>query len=106
MKFNVKIIASKGGNLCGQDKLSVEACAKCQGQYLYNDELKDVYYDPEDLTRHYFNIPGMSLPPCRYCGDIQWVFDEARPDAQQVQSGPWAWALVSRVFTFSDEPQE
>lgn len=100
--YNVKLIASKGGNLCGQDKLSIEACSECQGQYLYNQELNDVYYDPEDLSRHFFKIAGLDLPPCRYCGALRWQFAIAAPDQAQVQSGPWAWTLKSRVFTFDD----
>ena len=83
----------------------MQACASCQGQYLFNAEVKDVYYDPEDLARHFFKIPGMQLPPCRYCGELNWQFASAAPDHQQVQAGPWAWALQSRSFTFdgSDE---
>ncbi len=102
LTFNHTIIAERGGNLCGEDRFSVEACGACQGQYLFNQELKDVYFDPEDLARHFFKIPGMDLPPCGYCGAVIWDFAEISPDQASAQAGPWAWALKSRVFNFSD----
>ena len=78
----------------------MESCASCQGQYLYNAELNDVYFDSADLSRHFFKIPGMQLPPCRYCGDLRWEFSAVPPDKAAVQAGVWAWVLVSRTFTF------
>ena len=53
-------------------------------EYLFNQEVKDVYYDPEDLSRHYFKIPGIDLPPCRYCGAIGWDFSSTPPDQAAV----------------------
>jgi hypothetical protein len=101
--FDVEIILNRGGNVCGLDRFSVEVCSLCQGQYLYNDELKDVYFDPEDMSRHFFKIEGMDLPPCRYCGSLKWQFAEKQPEQATVQAGPWAWVLKSRVFTFDSE---
>lgn len=102
MDFNLTLIAERGGNLCGQDRFSIESCANCQGQYLCNAELHDVYYDPDDLSRHFFDLAGMRLPPCRYCGDLQWQFSALPVGQATVQSGPWAWVLASRSFTFDD----
>lgn len=102
MNFNIDIISRRGGNLCGEDDLSIQACAHCQGQYLFNQAVNDVYYDPEDLARHFFKIPGMDLPPCRYCGALHWEFAAPAPDQHIAQSGPWAWALASRVFKFDE----
>ena len=102
MQFNIGLIPSKGGNLCGEDKLSVQACSECQGQYRFNKELNDVYYHAEELSRHFFKIPGLDLPPCRYCGALHWQFSATAPDQQQVQIGAWAWVFKSRVFTFDD----
>lgn len=101
MDFNLALIAERGGNLCGEDRLSIESCGSCQGQYLFNAELNDVYYDAEDLSRHFFKLAGMRLPPCRYCGDLQWQFSAQPVEQAMVQSGPWAWTLASRSFTFS-----
>ena len=100
--FNHALLVERGANVCGVDRFSIESCAQCQGQYLFNAELKDVYYDAEDLTRHFFKIPGMDLPPCRYCGSLSWEFGLA-PDRVAIQSGPWAWVLASREFTFSSD---
>lgn len=102
LTFDVEIISDRGGNICGSDRFSIEACSQCQGQYLYNDELKDVYFDPEDMSRHFFKIEGMDLPPCRYCGGLNWQFSPNLPGQAVVQTGPWAWVLKSRVFTFDD----
>lgn len=102
LKFDHPLIAERGGNLCGEDRFSIESCNRCQGHYLYNDELKDVYYDPEDLGRHFFKIPAMRIPPCRHCGAIEWDFADAVIDQATAQSGPWGWSLASRVFTFTD----
>ena len=98
--FNHEAIAERGGNLCGEDRFSIEACEQCQGHYLFNQELNDVYYDSEDLNRRFFKIPGITLPPCRYCGALNWQFARVAPDQTAAQLGPWAWALQSRRFTF------
>ncbi len=101
MEFNHKLIGERGGNLCGEDHFSIETCAECQGQYLFNRELNDVYYDPEDLGRHFFKIAGIRLPPCRYCGAIDWQFTGHGLDQACAQSGTCAWAFQSRCFSFS-----
>ena len=90
---DLQLLAARGANLCGEDKFDVVCCNNCQGQYLYNLELKDVYYDPADLKRRFFKIPGMQLPPCRYCGAVNWQFSEQGPDEVAILSGCWAWAL-------------
>lgn len=101
IEFNLQLIGERGGNLCGDDRFSIQSCEYCQGQYLYNAELCDVYYDAEDLTRHFFKIAGIKLPPCRYCGALNWQFSSLCVDQISVQTGPWAWALQSRSFTFN-----
>ena len=101
MEFNCALIGERGGNLCGEDRFTIEACAECQGQYLFNRVLNDVYYDPDDLTRRYFRIPGLTLPPCRYCGAIALQFSDTAPDRAAAQTGPWAWTLQSRQFSFA-----
>ncbi|WP_101759980.1 hypothetical protein [Oceanicoccus sp. KOV_DT_Chl] len=100
LEFNFALLAERGANLCGADRLRIESCNQCQGQYLFNAELNDVYYDAEDLTRHFFKIAAMDLPPCRYCGHPSWDFGVV-PDRVAVQSGPWAWTLLSRQFIFA-----
>lgn len=100
VEFNHPLIGERGGNLCGEDQFSIEACDSCQGQYLFNCELKDVYYDSEDLSRHFFKHPALSLPPCRYCGQLDWQFALPAPDQPSAQSGPWAWTLTTRSFSF------
>jgi hypothetical protein len=100
VQFNLALLAEKGANLCGEDRFSIEMCERCDGQYLYNDELKDVYFDPDDLARRFFKLAAMPLPPCRYCGALDWQF-QARPDAMLVQAGPWACLLTGRQYTFS-----
>ena len=102
LEFNHALIGQRGGNLCGDDCFSIESCAQCQGQYLFNRELNDVYYDAEDLSRHFFKVAGLSLPPCRYCGAVAWQFAGTPPDRATAQTGPWAWALQSRRFSFND----
>lgn len=91
--FNACIIEQQGGNVCGQDRFSVVACEHCRTHYLYNDELKDIYYDPDDLSRRFFNIKGMDLPPCSGCGSISWRFSDHQPADVEVQLGIWGWAL-------------
>lgn len=99
--FNHQLIAERGGNLCGQDRFSIEMCAACQGQYLFNWELNDVYYDADDLSRHFFKVAGIDLPPCRYCGALNMQFSALQVDQASAQSGPWAWTLISRHFCFN-----
>ena len=93
LTFDHEIIKERGGNLCGDDRFSIEACAKCQGQYLYNNELKDIYYDPFDLSRRFFNIEGIPLPPCGYCGALNWEFVMTPLEYASARIGPWGWAL-------------
>jgi len=94
MIFNTSLIDELGGNLCGEDRLSIQACNQCQGQYLFNAELNDVYFDPADLSKHFFKIPAISLPPCRYCGAINWDFSSVDLDKVSILSGPWGWVLT------------
>ena len=102
VRVDSELVARRGGNVCGADRFSVEACGHCHGHYLFNAELNDVYFDPEDLGRRYFRLECISLPPCRYCGALQWDFAAEPPAQNEVQSGPWRWVLKSREFTFSE----
>ena len=98
--FNLELIADRGGNLSGYDKFSIEACDRCGGHYLYNAELRDVYYDDEDLSRRFFRVAGLALPPCSYCGALEWQFSLSSPDRASAQSGPWGFVLTRRQFVF------
>ncbi len=93
-------LAERGANLCGEDHFFVRSCSLCQGQYLYNREVNDVYFDPDDLGRHFFDIEGLPLPPCRYCGNINWSFSSQPPDLLAIQAGVWGWVLKRHSFTF------
>ena len=104
LQFNHRIIDQHGGNCCGEDRFTIVSCAECQGQYLFNRALNDIYYDPENLSRRFFKIEGIT-PPCGYCGAVSWQFAEPGPNEAAVYSGPWAWVL-SRSFTFSADHED
>ncbi len=103
MPFDHALLARRGANLCGADDFQIVACASCQGHYLYNGELKDVYYAPGDLQRRFFRIAAIALPPCHYCGAIDWQISAAPVEHSAAQSGPWGWAIAGGVFEFKDD---
>lgn len=91
--FDHDEIAARGGNLCGEDAFAIGVCGKCSSQYLYNQVLHDVYFDPTDLQRRFFKIEGMALPPCRGCGQLGWELLTDTLEPVEQLTGPWAWAL-------------
>jgi len=99
--FDEYLIAEQGGNCCGQDRFTVISCASCQGHYLFNEELNDLYYDPRDLRRRFFKIPGMNPPPCTYCGDIDWQFSDQQLNIVAIKTGPWGWLLDDSEIDFT-----
>ena len=93
LNFNASLISQRGGNACGEDLFVVVACEHCRSHYLYNEVLRDIYYDPDDLSRRFFRIVGMDLPPCRACGSLNWQFSEHELTDVEIKLGAWAWAL-------------
>lgn len=92
MKLDLELLAARGANLCGEDKLEIRACASCDRHYLYNGMLKDLYYDPFNLAKHYFVVKGMDLPPCAGCGELHWKLTEPVPEAEAIV-GAWGWLI-------------
>ena len=79
----------------GDDDFEIVACTTCGCQYLYNDEVLQLYYDPNDLQKVYFYFDGEDIPPCRECGTQNWSYEELNADDEvKVASGPWSWTLT------------
>ena len=94
LEFDTDLLAKAGANLCGDDRFTVICCARCEGQYLFNQELNDIYYDPDNLQRRFFRLPGISMPSCRYCGEVGWQASDEIIDKASVQVGPWSAFLL------------
>lgn len=94
MEFDIEAIEKRGGNLCGADRFVMVCCSECRTHYLFNLELNDVYYDPQDLKRRFFKLSGMRLPPCAGCGALEWEFAPEALSEMEVQVGPWSWVLA------------
>ena len=92
---NHDAIKGRGGSpYDDDDDFEIVSCVNCGCQYLYNSEVLQLYYDPEDLRMRYLAVEGEDLPSCRQCGTPDFEFLELNPDDKsKVQSGPWAWAL-------------
>ena len=91
---NHDAIRARGGSVYDDDDFEIVACVHCGCQYLFNSEVLQLYYDPEDLGLVYLAIEGKDIPPCRQCGTRQFDFAELNADdISKVQSGPWSWAL-------------
>lgn len=91
---NLAGIQARGGGVYGDDDFEIVACVSCGCQYLYNAEVLELYYDPQDLSVRYLNAEGENVPPCRRCGAEGWDFEELEADdGAKVASGPWSWAL-------------
>ena len=91
---NLAGIQARGGGVHGDDDFEIVACVGCGCQYLYNSEVLELYYDPQDLSVRYLNAEGVNVPPCRRCGAEGWDFEELEADdGARVASGPWSWAL-------------
>ena len=95
MIHNTAEIKARGGAVFDDDDFEIVACASCGCQYLYNSEVLQLYYDPNDLQKVYLYIDGADIPPCRECGTQNWTYDELSADDEAiVKSGPWSWALT------------
>ena len=87
-------IQARGGGVYGDDDFEIVACVNCGCQYLYNSEVLELYYDPQDLRARYLTAEGERIAPCRQCGTEDWNFEElSATDKAWVESGPWSWAL-------------
>jgi predicted nucleic-acid-binding Zn-ribbon protein len=91
---NHKEIAARGGNVGGDDDFVVLACINCHYQFLYNEEVLDIYYYPNELasSRHLY-IDGNVLPPCPGCGSQNFDTENLDTNSPLVKQGPWAWAI-------------
>ena len=51
---NHKEIAERGGSVSSDDDFVVVACVNCSYQFLYNEEVLEMYYFPNELasSRH------------------------------------------------------
>lgn len=83
------VIGERGGDLCGEDAFVVVACSACGRQYLYNEEILDMYPDPADLRKRYKH--GESFP-CVGCDRTSWEEVALDTDSEAVTNGPWVWA--------------
>lgn len=84
-------IQRRGGQPTSDSDFVVVACASCGHQYLYDEELLQLYIDPEDLSVRYLN-GGKEWPNCSGCSAAHWDFSELDAESHEVAKGPWAWA--------------
>ena len=93
--FDLAAIKRRGGFLCGNDDFAIVRCTFCRCQYLYNEEVLQLYLDPNDLSRRALYDQCEDMPPCRDCGLRDWDIEESpQDDLTGVADGPWAWALI------------
>lgn len=89
--IDIDLLKLRGANLCGDDKFDIVSADCCQQHYLFNVELKDIYFDPFDLSKRFFFVPALVLPPCAACGALNW---QPRLDAlslSEKMTGCWGW---------------
>lgn len=90
---NFHEIVARGGGTYGNDGFIIEACTSCGYQFLYNDEVWEIYFLPNDLANsHYDYVQGNQLPPCPGCGTCDFK-TETLNDEILIKQGPWAWAV-------------
>lgn len=78
----------RGGWVYPDCDFVVCACKQCGQQYLYDEEIDYIYWDPEDLQIRF--APYEPCPPCSRCGeDLYIIYLEA--DSPEVVEGPWSW---------------
>jgi hypothetical protein len=96
MDFDLELLRVRGANLCEADRFDIRACCSCGRHYLFNNELKDVYYDPFNLTKRFFYIDSIALPPCAGCGDIDWALSAPVPLVESLL-GIWGWLHIEQT---------
>lgn len=89
--IDIELLKLRGANLCGADKFDVVAADCCQHHYLFNAELNDIYFDPFDLSKRFFYIKAIALPPCTACGAIDWKPQCDSLSLTEKLSGSWGW---------------
>ena len=83
-------IERRGGLVVSNSAFVVVACTSCARQYLYDEELLQLYVKPADLAVRHLNACGEPLD-CLGCGAAEWDFIELDSESIEVAGGPWAW---------------
>ena len=85
-------IQRRGFQLCGNDDFQMVKCVLCGCQYLEEEEIGLIFFDPTDLSRTVFDFVGEERPPCRGCGAQDWLTEwMSAGEELAVRNGDWAW---------------
>jgi hypothetical protein len=75
-------------------------CQHCGCLYVLDDELRRLFYKPNDLYFNFYVVPDGNGTvrryeyPCRCCDDANWDFDIVDMDEKEsVSKSEWNWAL-------------
>lgn len=90
---NFREITNRGGVTCSDSGFVIVLSKCCKRQWLYDEEILHLYPDASDLSKVIFNAEGHSPDQCPSCGAPDWDFGDALIDRDEIEHGPWAWAL-------------
>lgn len=90
---NTQEIAARGGHVLGDDDFVVVVSNCCGRQWLYDEEVLRLFTDPADLSQPILNIEGEAPETCPSCGEKGWNFGNSLSSHDDVEAGPWSWAL-------------
>ena len=93
LSINDTLFEKNGGIVCGDDDFVLVTLSCCGCQCLYNEEILDLYIDPENLTKRYFLSSTEPTPKCLNCGSTDWEFSNYGLNIETVKKSRWAWLL-------------
>ncbi|MGV3756194.1 MAG: hypothetical protein ACO1QS_12500 [Verrucomicrobiota bacterium] len=91
MEINRKAIALRGGLDYSDADFSVVQCTHCNAQFLYDEEILTIYFDPQELSKNL--LIAQPCSPCPSCGDADWDFIKCDSE-KVVRDGRWSWVLI------------
>jgi hypothetical protein len=72
LDFDESAIRRRGAVTSGNDSSKIVRCTACGRQSLYNDEILQLYLDPDELSASVLHAEGGQMPPCRDCEKTNW----------------------------------
>ena len=82
----------RGGFGCSNSDYEVQTTSCCHRHVVRDDELDDIYFDPDNLTKA-IRLWEQDKSRCPLCGAREWRIEELDDKAQV--PAEWAWARLT-----------
>ncbi len=84
----------KRGGIVANSSFVFWKCEACGAYALYDEELMNLYRNPEDMANHEpADMPDRPDPPCSCCGRSNTFRLAPDEDLEKIRASPWGFAL-------------